>query len=100
MPSGNTSVLFLRRATMGRNSEAITLSLNPDEKAELEALAQQFGILWGSQPNISGLVRAIARKRIMLYQPGTPITGGDRDYYRGQLASLRATVANLEELAP
>ena len=85
---------------MGRNSEAITLALSPDEKAELEALAQQFGILWGSQPNISGLVRAIARKRIMLYQPGTPITGGDRDYYRGQLASLRATVANLEELAP
>lgn len=85
---------------MGRNSEAITLSLNPDEKAELEALAQQFGILWGSQPNISGLVRAIARKRIMLYQPGTPITDGDRDYYRGQLANLKATVVNLEELAP
>jgi hypothetical protein len=83
-----------------RDREAITLSLNPDEKAELEALAQQFGILWGSQPNISGLVRAIANKRIRLYQPGTPIEEDDRDYYMGQLASIRATVANLEELAP
>lgn len=85
---------------MTRKLEAITLSLSPDEKAELEALAQQFGILWGDKPNISGLVRAIARKRLMVYQPGTPISGNDREYYRAQLATIEATLANLKELAP
>jgi len=80
--------------------EAITLSLSPEEKAELEALAQQFGILWGDKPNISGLVRAIARKRLTLYQPGTPISGNDKSYYKAQLDAIEATLGNLRELAP
>jgi len=85
---------------MTRQSEAITLSLSPMEKAELEALALQFGLLWGDKPNISALVRAIARKRLMVYQPGTPISGNDRDYYKRQLANLEATLANLRKLDP
>jgi hypothetical protein len=85
---------------MGRNSEAITLSLNPDEKAELEALAQQFGILWGGRANISGLVRAIANKRIRLYQPDSPIGEDDKAYYRERLDNLEATLADLRQLAP
>jgi hypothetical protein len=85
---------------MTRQSESITLSLSPEEKAELEALAQQFGILWGYKPNISGLVRAIARKRIMLYQPDSPIEEDDRAYYRERLDDLEATLAHLRKLAP
>jgi hypothetical protein len=85
---------------MGRNSKAITLSLPSDEKAELEALAQQFGFLWGGRANISGLVRAIARKRIMLYQPDSPIREDDRAYYRERLDELEATLAHLRKLAP
>ena len=85
---------------MGRNSEAITLSLSPDRKAKLEELAITMGATWGEKPNISALVRMIADGRIILHKPGSPIVGGDRDYYKGQLANLKATVANLEELAP
>ena len=80
--------------------QAITLSLSPEEKAELDALAEQFGILWGDKPNISGLVRAIARKRLTLYQPGTPISGNDKGYYKAQLDAIEATLGNLRELAP
>ena len=55
--------------------EAITLALAPEEKAGLEALAQEFGILWGDKPNISGLIRAIARKRLIVHRPEAPISG-------------------------
>lgn len=80
--------------------EAITLALSPERKARLEELALTMGATWGDRANISALVRMIADGRIILHKPGNPITGGDRDYYRGQLSDLEATLANLRELAP
>ena len=81
-------------------SEAITLSLSAERKARLEELALAMGATWGEKPNISALVRMIADGRITLHKPGTPIVGGDRDYYRIQLSTLEATLSNLKELAP
>lgn len=45
---------------MTRKGKAITLSLQPHQKASLEALAAAYDILWGNRPNISQLVKAIA----------------------------------------
>jgi hypothetical protein len=44
---------------MSRKSESVMLSVSPDYKAELEKLSLEFGCLWGENPNISGLMKAI-----------------------------------------
>ena len=78
--------------------QAITLSLSPQEKAELDALAEQFGILWGDKPNVSGLIRAIARKRLVVHRPEAPISGSDQAYHKAQLDAIEAALGNLRNL--
>ena len=78
--------------------QAITLSLTSEEKAELDALAEQFGILWGDKPNVSGLIRAIARKRLVVHRPEAPISGSDRAYHESQLDAIEAALGNLRNL--
>ena len=78
--------------------QAITLSLSPQEKAELDALAEQFGLLWGDKPNVSGLIRAIARKRLIVHRPEAPISGSDRAYHEAQLDAIEAALGNLRNL--
>jgi len=51
---------------MGRKGHSITLSLQERDKAELEKIALELGILWGDRPNISKLIEAIARRRILV----------------------------------
>ncbi|MDY7008029.1 MAG: WYL domain-containing protein [Cyanobacteriota bacterium] len=46
---------------MSRKGRSITLSISERDKAELLALAQEWGYLWGERANISGLIEAIAR---------------------------------------
>lgn len=51
---------------MGRRQQSITLSLSEQDKASLEVLAQEMGILWGTRPNISKLIEAIARHKLLV----------------------------------
>ncbi|MDB9510088.1 WYL domain-containing protein [Kamptonema animale CS-326] len=51
---------------MSRKGQSITLSVSERDKAELEALAQEFGKTWGDRPNISKLVEAIARRQLTI----------------------------------
>ncbi|NJO93418.1 MAG: WYL domain-containing protein [Hydrococcus sp. RM1_1_31] len=51
---------------MSRKSQSITLSISDRDKAALEALAEQFGMSWGENPNISKLVKAIANHKLLL----------------------------------
>ncbi|MBE9182550.1 WYL domain-containing protein [Oculatella sp. LEGE 06141] len=51
---------------MGRRGQAITLSISEQDKAQLEALALEFGLTWGDRPNISRLVEAIARRQLVI----------------------------------
>lgn len=51
---------------MGRRGQSVTLSVSESDKAHLEALALEFGITWGDRPNISRLVEAIARRRLVI----------------------------------
>jgi hypothetical protein len=51
---------------MSRKGFSITLSIREQDKAELERLAQEFGITWGSRPNISKLIEAIARRQLLI----------------------------------
>lgn len=51
---------------MSRKGQSITLSISEQNKAQLEALASEFGMIWGDRPNISKLVEAIARKQLTI----------------------------------
>jgi hypothetical protein len=51
---------------MGRRGQSITLSVSESDKAQLEALALEFGMTWGDRPNISRLVEAIARGQLVI----------------------------------
>ena len=51
---------------MSRKGRSITLSVSEQDKAQLESLALEFGMIWGDRPNISKLVEAIARRRLLI----------------------------------
>lgn len=51
---------------MSRKGRSITLSISERDKAELLALAEEWGYLWGERPNISGLIEAIARRQLKI----------------------------------
>jgi hypothetical protein len=51
---------------MSRKGQSITLSVSEADKAQLEALALEFGMTWGDRPNISRLVEAIARRHLVI----------------------------------
>lgn len=51
---------------MSRKGQSITLSVSESDKAQLEALALEFGMTWGDRPNISRLVEAIARRQLVI----------------------------------
>ena len=60
---------------MTRKGQSITLSLSEDDKIKLEQLAAELGMTWGKKPNISKLVKAIARSELRIapnhdWQPG------------------------------
>ena len=51
---------------MARKRASITLSVAEREKARLEALALALGQTWGDRPNVSKLIKAIARGELQV----------------------------------
>lgn len=51
---------------MSRKGHSITLSICDRDKAQLEAIAHELGMMWGDRPNISKLVEAIARRHLQI----------------------------------
>ena len=52
---------------MSRKGQSITLSISDRDKTELEAIAHELGMMWGDRPNISKLVEAIARRKLLVF---------------------------------
>lgn len=52
---------------MTRKGRSITLSLEESDKAQLEAIALELGMMWGDDPNISRLIKAIARRQLLIF---------------------------------
>jgi WYL domain len=50
-----------------RKGRSITLSLEESDKAQLEAIALELGMMWGDDPNISRLIKAIARRQLSVF---------------------------------
>jgi hypothetical protein len=51
---------------MTRKGRAITLSLSEQDKESLQAIAQTLGYTWGDNPNISKLIEAIAKHKLLI----------------------------------
>lgn len=51
---------------MTRKGRALTLSISDHEKAQLEQLALNFDQTWGDNPNVSKLVKAIAKGELRI----------------------------------
>ncbi|WP_293338490.1 transcriptional regulator [Microcoleus sp. CAWBG58] len=56
---------------MPRKKEALTLSVPPETKEQLESIALRLGIFWGKSPSVSGLLVAIAQHRLDVGEPFT-----------------------------
>jgi hypothetical protein len=56
----------LQEVTVNKKSRAINLSVSETDKAQLEKIALEFGMMWGNRPNISKLVEAIARRQLLI----------------------------------
>lgn len=49
---------------MSRKKEALTLSVPPGTKEQLETIASRLNIHWGKSPSVSGLIVAIAQQQL------------------------------------
>lgn len=52
---------------MTRKGRSITLSLEESDKTQLESIALELGMKWGDDPNISRLIKAIARRQLSVF---------------------------------
>lgn len=70
---------------MKKPRSVATLTIEPEQLSALETLAENFGMKWGNQPNISKFMRAIATgKLIVISKP--------------ELDELKINHAHLKEL--
>lgn len=69
---------------MGRRGQSITLSISDKDKAQLEQIAREQGMLWGDRPNISRLVEAIARRELQL--------GRNNDWAETRIRALQQAI--------
>ena len=72
---------------MGRRGQSVTLSISDRDKAQLEQIATEQGMLWGDRPNISRLVEAIARRELLL--------GRNNDWSDDRISALQQAIRAL-----
>lgn len=74
---------------MGRKGRSITISLKEKDKAQLEALALEYGMTWGDRANISKLIEAIARKTLKI--------ASNHDWTKARITALNGARIALED---
>ena len=74
---------------MSRKGQSITLSISERDKAQLEEIALNFGMLWGERPNISKLIEAIARHQLAI--------APNHDWSKNRLEALVQSVRTLTD---
>ncbi|MFQ3618463.1 MAG: WYL domain-containing protein [Cyanobacteriota bacterium] len=74
---------------MPRKRSSITLSIEEHEKAQLEQLALDFDQTWGDKPNVSKLLKAIARGKLRL--------AANHDWSRDRIDTLNKALNLLKD---
>jgi predicted DNA-binding transcriptional regulator YafY len=82
------SVRILKEA-MGRRGQSVTLSISDRDKAQLEQIATEQGMLWGDRPNISRLVEAIAKRELLI--------GRNHDWSSDRILALQQAMRSLTD---
>ncbi|MDX2096431.1 MAG: WYL domain-containing protein [Leptolyngbyaceae cyanobacterium bins.59] len=72
---------------MGRKGQSVTLSLSEQDKAQLETIAREQGMLWGNRPNLSRLLEAIARREL--------VVGRNNDWPEPRIRALQQALRSL-----
>jgi WYL domain len=72
-----------------KKSRAVNLSISELDKAQLEKIALEFGMMWGNRPNISKLVEAIARRELII--------GPNNDWSGTLIAALKQAIDALSD---
>ena len=75
---------------MSRKGQSITLSISERDKAQLEQIALELGMMWGDRPNISKLVEAIARRQLLI--------GHNNDWSETRIRALEQAVSALTDM--
>jgi predicted DNA-binding transcriptional regulator YafY len=75
---------------MSRKGQSITLSISERDKAELEAIAREFGMMWGEDPNISKLIKAIAQRKLLI--------GNNNDWKEPRIRALHRCINALTDI--
>jgi predicted DNA-binding transcriptional regulator YafY len=75
---------------MSRKGQSITLSISERDKAQLEQIAHELGMMWGDRPNISKLVEAIARRQLLI--------GHNNDWSETRIRALEQAVSALTDM--
>jgi hypothetical protein len=75
---------------MSRKGQSITLSLKERDKAELEAIALEFGMMWGDRPNISKLIEAIAQRKLLI--------GNNNNWSESRIRALHRCIGALTDI--
>ena len=74
---------------MVRKRASITLSVAEQEKAQLEALALELGQTWGDRPNVSKLIKAIAKGELQVAH--------NNDWSRDRITTLNKALNHLKD---
>ncbi|MFN9616715.1 MAG: helix-turn-helix transcriptional regulator [Dolichospermum sp.] len=75
---------------MSRKGQSITLSVSERDKTQLEAIALQFGMKWGDDPNISKLIKAIAQHEL--------IVSKNNDWQDSRIRALHRCIGALTDI--
>ncbi|MBW4616469.1 MAG: WYL domain-containing protein [Desmonostoc vinosum HA7617-LM4] len=75
---------------MSRKGQSITLSISERDKAELEAIALEFGMMWGDRPNISKLIEAIAQRKLLI--------GNNNNWKESRIRALHRCIGALTDI--
>ncbi|MEH1870390.1 WYL domain-containing protein [Nostoc sp.] len=75
---------------MSRKGQSITLSISERDKVELEAIAGEFGMMWGEEPNISKLIKAIAQRKLLI--------GNNNDWKEPRIKALHRCINALTDI--
>lgn len=74
---------------MSRKGQSITLTISDRDKAQLEQIATEQGMLWGDRPNISRLVEALARRELLI--------GRNNDWAESRILALQQAIRSLTD---
>jgi len=83
-----------------RENKTLTIQLETGDKERLEAIALKFGFTWGDRPNISALLKEIAKESILTvnWADTPPVDNPQRVAINGAIALIQEGLSKLLRL--